>query len=258
MYKGISLRQRRILDILKNKTYSSVKELSDELYVSQPTMRRDLGYLSTIGVIDRVHGGVRIKMPEASFFIDTNRYYSHWEEKARIGKEAAKLVKDNDVIAINSGTTVMALINNLWELDRLTVVTQDYELAGVISQKKEFTAIVSGGKIQKGITGVAGKDGINIFESFLFDICFLGVSSLSLEDGLMMSKFSHAENARVIISRSRKVVILADSSKFQRRSGTVAAPFERADVLITDAGIRKKPDLLKSIEQIRTIDMRIV
>jgi len=112
-YRGLTYRQRNIIEILQHKDFATIGELADLCQVSNPTIRRDLIYLESIKFIERFYGGAKINTSRNIEILNYHKYYSHWAEKMRIGAKAAELVEDGDFIALNTGTTMMAFAQNL-------------------------------------------------------------------------------------------------------------------------------------------------
>ena len=257
-YKGLNERQRMLLDILAHSSFASIEEISEQLSVSAPTIRRDLQYFQKLDIIYRIRGGARIKNPQANAVLNTNRVYSMWMEKARIGKAAADLVQDGDLIAVNSGTTVMAFINNLREKHGLKIVLTDYEIALMITHKLDYEVIINGGKLVQNSSGQTGKKSVELLKSFYYDKCFVGVIAVNPRDGLMTSRVEFAEITRSIIENSNFKVLITDSTKFQKQSGAIIVPFDAMDMVITDSGINNYPSILDEIRKRGKVRLIIV
>jgi DeoR family transcriptional regulator of aga operon len=257
-YQGLNRRQRDIISFLRNKEYTTVEELADHCLCSQPTIRRDLLYLDSINYITRLRGGASInpKIPQSALRI--NRNDSYWEEKNRIGKKAAEFVHNGDMISINTGTTVMAFTNYLWEKQNLSIVSGDYEIALILSRKPDFNVTVLGGKVEKEVPGILGKFSNETIRSFHFDKCFIGVMAINPSDGLMTARYEQAETARAFIESSRRVFVITDSSKFSKRTGAIIAPLSSIHTLITDRGINQFPEIVEQIKNHQEVQLIIV
>ena len=257
-YRGINSRQGKIIESLKNRDFSTVEDLAEICSVSESTIRRDLDYLSSIGFITRFHGGAKINNEKNTEIINFTRYQSNWAEKMRIGKKAAEFVNDGDLIAINTGTTIMAFAQNLNKKKNLSIVLTDYEIARLLTSRRDFNVVITGGKVENEVPGLVGEFAVNMISTYSFDKCFMGVRGLNPFDGLMTSRYDQAVTAQAFINNSKKFIVLADSSKFTLQTGAVIAPFKKIDVLITDKGLLNYPDIYKQITSIPTISLILV
>ncbi len=252
-------RHRLLINFLFQEEIASTEELSKILKASKTTIQRDINYLSKYEIITRVRGGAKINWYNANSLLDSESRKEQWEEKLRIGREAANIVKNGDLLATNSGSTIRAFYLNLWDKDFLSIVTSDYSLARLISQKTTFDVFFTGGLTGKGYSAVLGRNSIEVFQSFVFDYCFIGTKFVSLEEGVISESFQAAEMTRALIENSKTVVLLADSTKIKREKiGFPISSLSNIDILITDSGIKKKPDLLQKIKSYKELDLIIV
>jgi len=257
-YQGLKKRHRDIISLLQNRNFATIEQISEFCLFSQPTIRRDLQYLSNLGYINRLRGGAKINPNIPKSVLGKNKYYSNWEEKNRIGKKAAEFVHDGYMISINTGTTVMAFTNHLWGKQNLSIVSGDYEIAEIMSRKSDFNVMVLGGRVEKEVPGILGKFSNETIRSFYFDQCFIGVMAINPIDGLMTSRYEQAETARAFIESSRQVFIITDSSKFTKRTGAIIAPMKSIHTLITDKGVNNFPEIVEQMRNISTLELIIV
>ncbi len=249
----LSFRQRRILEIVGREGFAAVQSLASTLQCSTSSIRRDLRALHHAGLIQRIAGGA--KATADLDLVASNRPPAFLAEKNRIGQAAAELVSDHEVIAINAGTTALALAKCLLDKRGLVVVTVDLEIADLLSRKADFEVVALGGQLQRGRAVVVGNYAVEVIRSFVFDKAFLGVRALNVEDGLMTDMLEQAAISRSMIEAARDTIVIADSSKALKRTGVQIAPFSAVDVLVTDAGVNDMPAL---VQKLRSSGVRLI
>lgn len=172
---------------------------------------------------------------------------THMQEKARIGLAAAELVHDFDLISINAGTTALSLAKCLLQKRGLKIWTADITIAQLLSKKTDFEVIIGGGHVQRDAMAGVSSYSDELIRSFRFKKAFLGVRAVNPEDGLMTGILDQAMTGQAMIECSERVVVIANSSKFHKRTGAVIAPITSVDILITDRGIENYPSLIKDL-----------
>ncbi|UYN83538.1 MAG: DeoR/GlpR transcriptional regulator [Microcella sp.] len=218
----------------------TVSELSERFNVSIDTIRRDLDQLDADGLVVRTHGGaVSVHtVPRTDRAID-ERLRLQSREKETIGRLAAHLIGDGAVIMINAGTTALAVARALHDHRDLTVATNNLLLASEIAPDAVRDIYVFGGAVRtvtQSTTGpvllrlTTGDQAIDLS----CDIALIGVGAVSASDGYTTSNAGEAAMMHEMMRRANTVVVLADSSKFDRRLFAQVAPLEIADYLVTD------------------------
>ena len=218
-------RPEEILRLLQERKTVTVGYLAESLYVSLPTIRRDLTKLESQGLVQRSHGGVRLNLePHNEIPIQFRNTYNK-REKYRLCKAAAPLVRDGFVVFMDGSTTVLALIGLFKEVHNLTVITNGVR-AAVMLGKAGIRTYSTGGELIECSMAFAGPVAQNTVKSFNADVCFFSSSGLS-EDG-WISDYSEAETAlrRAMIENAGQSVFLCDSSKIGRRSAFNLMPLE--------------------------------
>ena len=226
-------RHEEIIRLLKEDGFASVKELSERLYASLPTIRRDLDYLQKEGLIHRSYGGAiaadeKRKAP-VSFRSGTN-----FRQKARICRVASELIRKGNVIFTDASTTVTHLVDFIDEKDDLTVITNGYPICRMLAEKNIRT-YSTGGRLLKSSMAFVGSAAEETVNGFNADLFFF--SSSSLDENGMISDYSEEEAAlrKVMYDRSYKRVFLVDSKKFGSKSAFRSFPLSEVDHIITDA-----------------------
>lgn len=226
-----------ILEKLDSKGQVAVISLSQELGVSEVTIRNDLTRLEQKNMLIRARGGA-IKVDRVGIdFTLSDKKKQHFEEKLRIGKAAATLIESGDTIILDSGTTTMEIAKNLSNLESLTVITNALNIANKLAEHEKVNIIVPGGFLRKNSLSLIGTTAEESFKNFFCDKLFIAVDGLDTTHGLSTPNVEEAHLNRVMISISKQVIVVTDSSKFHKRSFAFIAPLSAVDVVITDAGI---------------------
>jgi len=216
-------RYDKIIEILNEETYVSAQTLSEKLYVSMPTIRRDLSYLAGKNLILRSHGGAKKVSADRIVTPINYRKTLNSFEKRKIAKNAVELIKDDDIIFIDASTTALHMGEFLSEKKGVTVVTNGIPLSVILAEKGVKT-YCTGGEIQKSSLGYAGELTQLFVKKFNYDLCFFSCYAYG-KDG-KISDTSLEENVvrMTAINNSKKSVFLCDSSKIG-----LSAPYNLAD-----------------------------
>jgi len=234
-------RRRDILKLILDQGSSTITELSQRYSVSEMTIRRDLKTLADEGQIQTAHGGA---VPTASNAFQHEQRYAakarlNVERKRRIARYAAEnFVDSNDIIILESGTTVTAMVPHLQEKDNLTVVTNGLyttnELRSVLSKA---SVICTGGILRDMSFTFVGPVAEGFFQQFYARKLFLSAIGFTLETGLTDPQMIDTQVKKAMIARSDRIIVLLDSSKFGIKSFTPVISARDIDVLITDSGV---------------------
>lgn len=225
-----------ILEKLEQEGKVDVVSLSQALGVTEVTIRNDLARLEQKNMLIRARGGAfKIDRVGVDFTLsDKNRH--HYEEKARIGKAAAKLIEEGDTIILDSGTTTLEITKNM-EVSGLTVITNALNVVNQLTENENVTVIVPGGVLRKNSLSLVGGGAEDSFKNYFCDKLFLAVDGISADFGLSTPNVEEAHLNRVMIGISKKVIVVTDSSKFNKRSLAFIASVSEIDVVVTDDGI---------------------
>lgn len=226
----------KICEILGKEKFATVEKLSEALYFSRPTIRRDLALLEKEGRIKRSHGGAMIKADSDTDIPISYRSGKKHREKSRMCREAVKLIKDNDIIFIDGSTTAQSIAHLLREDMNLTVITNSITVSDILSKKKIRT-YCTGGKLITESRAFAGFGAEEFARGFMADIMFFSSSALSDEG--MISDWSEAETSlrRVMLKNSKLKVFMCDETKFGKTSAFVLSDTDKVDFIITDADL---------------------
>ncbi|GEO06473.1 DeoR family transcriptional regulator [Adhaeribacter aerolatus] len=226
-----------ILNKLEADGQVDVGALSEELKVSEVTIRNDLRRLEQKNMLIRARGGA-IKLDRVGVdFALSDKNKKHLEEKKNIGFAAAQLVEEGDTIILDSGTTTLEIAKNLTNLTELTVITNALNVANQLAEHQNANVIVPGGFLRKNSLSLVGATAEESFRNYFCDKLFLAVDGFSTTHGLSTPNVEEAHLNRIMIDISKKVIVVTDSSKFLKRSFAFIAPISEVDVVVTDAGI---------------------
>jgi DeoR family transcriptional regulator, aga operon transcriptional repressor len=230
-------RRAIILEKLETEGQVDVFSLSNELKVSEVTIRNDLSRLEAKNMLIRARGGA-IKLDRVGIdFALSDKNKQHYEEKKKIGQVAAQLVEAGDTIILDSGTTTLEIAKNLLKVDDLTVITNALNVANQLAEHQNTNVIIPGGFLRKNSLSLVGTTAEESFRNYFCDKLFLAVDGFSTTHGLSTPNVEEAHLNRIMIEISKKVIVVADSSKFLKRSFAFIAPIAQVDVVVTDAGI---------------------
>ncbi|MER0242556.1 DeoR/GlpR family DNA-binding transcription regulator [Streptomyces sp. HSW2009] len=251
--------QRRalILDEVRRHGGARVNELTRKLKVSDMTVRRDLDALARLGVVEKVHGGA-VPVAEARTHEPGFEAKSGLELSAKedIARAAAPLAAPGSAIALSGGTTTHALAQHLVDVAGLTVVTNSMRIADVFHSAWRAadptadgtgrperpggaaTVVLTGG-VRTPSDSLVGPVADAAIRSLHFDVLFLGVHGVSADAGLSTPNLAEAETNRHFVRSARRVVVVADHTKWGKVGLSSFAALADVDVLVTDAGLAR-------------------
>lgn len=232
-------RQGYILDRVREDGGVRVADLVRELGVSDMTIRRDLEVLHDRGLIEKVHGGATALDTSALFepgFAAKSALQQ--SEKDAIADAAVALVEPGTAIGISAGTTTYMIARRLVDVVALTVVTNSPRAADVLHEfgRSDQTIILTGG-VRTPSDALVGPFAVAALRSVHLDLVFLGVHGMDELSGFTSPNLNEAETDRTLVQSGRRLVVVADHSKWGVVGLSSIARLDEADVLITDDGI---------------------
>ncbi len=231
-----------ILDLLAAQGEVTVEELVERLDASPATARRDLDSLAEQRLLTRTHGGA---VAQSVAYELPVRYKSHQRthEKDRIARAASDLVTTGAVVGLSGGTTTTAIAAALAaraDLGEFTVVTNAVNIAAQLATRPDIKVVVTGGVIHSRSYELVGPFAEQLLGGIRLDIAFIGVNALSAEEGASTHDEREAAVNRMMASRARRAVVVADSSKIGAAAFAFVGGVELFPTVITDA---PAPDL---------------
>lgn len=251
-------RRSRILAELDRDGTVRVADLVDLLSVSDMTIRRDLAILHRQGSLEKVHGGA-VARPEPStaepgFEVNSARRLA---EKEAIARRAATLVKPGSAIAVSAGTTTHAFARQLVDVPGLTVVTNSVWVADELHRNgtDSMSVFLTGG-LRTPSDALVGPLAISALRSLHLDAVFMGVHGMEARAGFSTPNLLEAETNRAMVASARRMVVVADSTKWGVVGLSSMARLGEASVLISDTGLGAQASAILSehIEELILVD----
>jgi DeoR/GlpR family transcriptional regulator of sugar metabolism len=239
-------RQTKILEAVQERGAVRVSELATLLRVSDMTIRRDLDALATQGRLDKVHGGATTKRPPST---EEPGFEAKWvrqtEEKRGIAAEGLKLITPGSAIGISAGTTTWTLARSLSVVPDLTVVTNSMRIAEVLHSTgtPAMNVILTGG-VRTPSDALVGPLAVAALQSLHLDVVFLGVHGMDPHAGFTTPNLLESDTDRALVAAGRRLVVLADHTKWATVGISSIASLADADVVISDTGL---PDEARAI-----------
>jgi len=227
-------RHNRIRKIVDQSGRVTTVELSDQLEVSEATIRRDLEELDVLGWIQRAHGGaIRIERASKEPPI-LQRLEELRAEKIRIGAAAAELVKNGETIFLGSGSTVLEVARHLPSEIHLTVITNSLPVVNELVKCPHIDLLVIGGMLRQTELSMVGHIAEQAVREFRADKVFMGMRGIDARHGFTNDYLPETMTDRAILSIAPKIIVVADHSKFGKVSTVLVGHITIANVIITD------------------------
>jgi DeoR family transcriptional regulator of aga operon len=230
-------RRTKILQLIEDKGKVEVNQLSRLFKTSEVTIRNDLKDLHHQGLVRRAHGGaVKLEVVSVDQSLQVKAEL-HSDEKTRIGAAAAAHVNDGDTIILDSGTTTQQVARHVKNKKDLTVITNGLNIATELIGAKDIQIILLGGLIRQNSFSVVGYFAEDMLKQLSADKCFLGVDAIDPDFGLSTPNLEESIVNKAMSQIASEIILVADSSKFGKRSLSQIVPISRIDTIITDEGL---------------------
>lgn len=231
-------RQQLILELLKQEQYLSVNDLSQQLFFSKPTVRRDLADLEKRGLIFRSHGGASLKnSPNADVAFDL-RNTLHTRQKAEIARRAAAMIQDGDVIFLDASTTALHMAKYLSNKHYITIITNSIQLPALL-RSSNIPIYSTGGRLIPNSLAFGGPVAEAAIHHFHIDKFFFSSCALT-EEGQILD-FSEEETMlrKEVLKVAGRSIFLCDSSKLGKNAVFHVANLSQIDEVICDVEIKR-------------------
>lgn len=209
-------RQEAILVLLEENRSVSVQALAKHFFVSEATIRRDLERLARDGLVKRTYGGAVLLGGRASEPPLLMREGENVAQKERIAQFAISLVENNNVVMMDSSSTVLRLVPLLSRFERITAITHGLKTSLLLHELPQVTVHCAGGRLQENTLSLVGSATCTRIAELNADIAFFSCRGFSLERGVTDASEDEAQIKRCMIASSRKSVLLCDQSKLDR------------------------------------------
>lgn len=250
---GKNNRVNYLLNRLSIDGFSSIKELSKRLEVSEMTVRRDLRELSKSNIVTLIPGGAILKKnppmdkDEEKYLIQAAESLM-LEEKIKISRKAASLIEPNDVIVIDTGSTTENLPKFIPENMPLTVICYALNILFNVYENKNWKLIFPGGYFHGDTLMLESPEGIEMIKRIRANKSFISAAGVSEKLGVTCATAYEKETKRAVIESSDKKILLVDSTKFGKIKISHFADLTDFDIIITDIGISKEfVNIIKNI-----------
>lgn len=235
----IDSRRQQIAEYISKKSSVSVNNIISNFGFSPATIRKDLVFLESAGLIRRTQG--------EAHYIDTDslppndlRQTLHLDEKQRIANRAVEMIKDGDTIILDSGTTTFEVAQSIKRLNgyhRLTIITHSIKIGYALSEcSNNITVVLSGGVLSNSTQSLIGSEVEHFFHNLESDTAFITASGVKRDGSLASYLPFEPAIKKAIISSAKNVVAVLDSSKFKNTCVTTFAELKDINTLITDTG----------------------
>jgi DeoR family transcriptional regulator, glycerol-3-phosphate regulon repressor len=231
--KTTARRQQEIVEWLRIRGRASVEDLATHFVVTPQTIRRDLNDLSKARVVVRVHGGAMVSSGVVNLSYEARRLIAG-EQKKRIGEVAAGFIPDHSTVFINIGTTTEEVARALAGRRGLLVITNNLHVAADLYRMEGLSVLMLGGSVRQADGGIVGVQAVEMIGQFRADIAVIGTSAIDTDGTLLDYDIFEVQASRAIIEHARKVILVADSSKFARSAPVRVAHLSEIDLFVTD------------------------
>jgi DeoR/GlpR family transcriptional regulator of sugar metabolism len=243
--EGMLAKQRQSVILRAVRAYGSarVSDLTQQLGVSDMTIRRDLEVLASAGLLEKVHGGAVLpgapSSHEPGFEAKSGRQLA---EKDLIARAAASLVTPGMAVALSAGTTTYALAGQLLTVPGLTIVTNSIRVANLFrggpgDPAAPPASIVLTGGMRTPSEALVGPIADLAIRSLHFDLLFLGCHGIDPDAGLTTPNLAESETNRAFIGSARRVTVVADHTKWGTVGLSSFADLDEVDTVVTDEGL---------------------
>jgi DeoR/GlpR family transcriptional regulator of sugar metabolism len=226
-------RQQEILGWLRKEKKVVLSDLSKHLNVSADTIRRDIKELSAQKLLREVRGGAIPHAPGPHDLKERVNFASR--QKQLMAKKAVQLLKEGQVVLLDSGTSTLAVASVLPKDMRLKVFTNSFPIVNMLEERKDVEVFFSGGQLFRDSMITIGHETIRFFESIRADICFLGICSIDLELGITGHHYEECAVKKAMIRSSRQVIALSTPEKINTAEAFHIAPIVELNGIITSS-----------------------
>ncbi len=248
-------RHTKILELIGERGKVEVSELSRLFRISEVTIRNDLKDLHKRGLVRRAHGGaVRVETVSVDASLQV-KALQRADEKQRIGAAAAALIKDGDSIILDSGTTTQQIARQIKGRKDLTVITNGINVAMELLGANDIRLVLLGGMVRQSSYSAVGHFTEDMLRQLSADKLFLAVDAFDLDFGLSTPNPEESKVNQAMVQIAREKILVADSSKFGKRSLSRIVPLSVIDKIITDDSLAED---IKAELRARGVELTLV
>ncbi|WP_231506240.1 DeoR/GlpR family DNA-binding transcription regulator [Paenibacillus sp. UNC451MF] len=226
-------RKKEIISLLEDLGIVRVSDMSKRFGVTEETIRRDLERLENEGLLLRTHGGAVLNRKDGPELPILQRELVNLEDKKLIGEYAASMVKDGEVIAMDASTTCLQMAKLLPNKE-ITVITYSIAITYELIKKTNIQVFLIGGYLDRHSLGNTGTPAEKMLEGYHADRFFFSCQGFDLQRGVSEPYEAHVQLKKNMAAIADQLVLMADSSKFQRKSLVRLIEMEAISTLVTD------------------------
>jgi DeoR family glycerol-3-phosphate regulon repressor len=229
----IEQRQQAIIERARLEGRVLVEGLAVHFGVTAQTIRKDLNEICGRGALKRIHGGAIFPSGVENMRYEARRQIAA-DEKDAIGRAAAALIPDNASLFINIGTTTEAVSQALLDHHGLMVITNNINVANRMRVLPDTEVAIAGGIVRASDGGVVGEAAVDFIRQFKVDFAVIGTSAIDEDGALLDFDYREVKVAQAILGNARHVILVADSTKFERAAPVRIGHLSQVDSFITD------------------------
>ena len=229
----LSPRHADILQMAKDRGRVLVDDLAVHFGVTPQTIRKDLNDLCDQRLLSRIHGGALFPSGIANVEYEARRKIAATEKEA-IGQAAARIIPDNASLFINIGTTTEEVSKALLDHSGLMVITNNINVANRMRVYPGMEVVIAGGVVRGSDGGIVGEAAVDFIKQFKVDYAVIGASAIDQDGALLDFDFREVKVAQAIIANARHVILVSDSTKFERTAPVRIGHLSQVDTFITD------------------------
>jgi DeoR/GlpR family transcriptional regulator of sugar metabolism len=239
--------QEEIHQFIVAKKVVTVDDLCNKFSSSEATIRRILKDLSDRGLITRKRGGASYippTIPEPPVFLRISELPAQKEAIARI---AGETVVDGDTVFLGSGSTVLAVAQQLKQRNNLTIISNSLPIINLFSNIPNISVVILGGLLRNSELSMLGYLTEQAIRELRADKVIIGIRAIDPHSGLANDYLPETITDRTIVQMSKKVIVVADHTKFGKIATSFVAPLSSIDTIITDWEVNR--DFVRQIEE---------
>ena len=251
-------RQQAILGYINQHKTVRTQELAEAFQTSRVTVRNDINDLAGRGLVIKTHGGAVCQQHGSNTEIPSViRFQQNKESKQAIAACAAGLIKDGDVVILDSGSTTLEIAKRI-KARNVTIITNDIKIATTLADRGGVGLIVTGGTLLNSVYTLVGAETIDFLSGIKVHKLFLGCDAIDFPWGVTNRTFEESHVKCAMIAAAQEVIAVAVCSKFHRQVFARVCGLDSLDVLITDRIDAADVERLNSadVRVIAAIDMR--
>nr|WP_256719056.1 DeoR/GlpR family DNA-binding transcription regulator [Paenibacillus odorifer] len=233
-------RKQKIVLFVEKNSRASVQELSQEMGVSESTVRRDLKELEEAKLLKRTHGGA-VSLQSVNFEAAYPDKEDHLlDEKQRIARKAVEMIQEGDAILLDAGTTTLQIARELKNFSNIKVITNSIMALNELRDCRNIEVSITGGMLRPDTMAFVGPMTERSLDMVRVDKTFLATNGLDLREGITTPNMLEAATKRKMIAVAKQVILLADHSKLGQVSFSKVADVTEMDHCIIDSGASDK------------------